>query len=81
MKKTYRVPGRLDHKYRGCGNGVVSIEKSKDSVLDFDYTDENLRPLEDQNISMCSDAGKIIREDDRTIIYRANFNSYTIRLY
>lgn len=78
---TFRVPSNLDHKYRGCGNGIVKIEKSKGMVLDFDYTDEKLRPLDDQNIVMCNDAGKIVREDDRTITYRANFSSYTICLY
>jgi hypothetical protein len=79
--QTFRIPSSLDHKYRGCGNGIVKIEKSKGMVLDFDYTDEKLRPLDDQNISMCDDAGEIVREDDRTITYRANFSSYTICLY
>lgn len=80
-KTSFRIPRKLDHKYRGCGNGIVKINKSKGDVLDFDYTDENLRPLTDQNISMCKDAGKVISEDDKTIVYRANFSSYTICLF
>ncbi len=81
MKNTFRIPSGLDYKYRGCGNGIVKIDKSKGMVLDFDYTDEKLRPLDDQNIMMCDDAGEVIREDERTITYRANFSSYTICLY
>lgn len=79
--KTFRIPSSLDHKYRGCGNGIVKIDKTKKLVLDFDYTDERLHPLNDQNILMCEDAGKVIQEDDRTITYRANFSSYTICLF
>ena len=78
---TYRIPSYLDHKYRGCGNGVVTLDKKSKKVLDFSYTDEDLKPMEDQNIEMCKDAGKLIREDDRTITYRANFSSYQICLY
>lgn len=78
---TFRIPSSLDHKYRGCGNGIVKIDKTNGMVLDFDYTNERLHPLNDQNILMCEDAGKVIREDDRTITYRANFSSYTICLY
>ncbi len=78
---TFRVPQNLDHKYRGCGSGIVKIEKTKGAVIDFDYTDMNLRPLTDQNVEMCDDAGKVVREDDQTVTYRANFSSYTILLY
>jgi hypothetical protein len=82
MKKdAYRIPRSLDHKYRGCGNGVVTLEKDKDKVLDFSYTDSNLNPIEDQNITMCDDVGRKIREDDKTVTYRANFSSYQIFLY
>lgn len=80
-RNSFRIPSSLDHKYRGCGSGIVKIDKTKKMVLDFDYTDEKLRPLDDQNILMCDDAGEVVREDDRTITYRANFSSYTICLY
>jgi hypothetical protein len=85
MKKlgapTYQIPRNLDHKYRGCGNGVVTLNKDKNKVLDFSYTDDNLNPTEEQNISMCNDAGRKIMEDDNTVTYRANFSSYQICLY
>jgi hypothetical protein len=78
---TYRIPSNLDHKYRGCGNGVVTLDKTSKKVLDFSYTDEDLKPIEDQNIEMCKDAGRKIQEDDKTVTYRANFSSYQICLY
>lgn len=84
MKKlhsVYRIPRKLDHKYRGCGNGIAVIDKRWDEIVDFFYTDTSLNPIEEQNIAMCDDAGKMIREDDKTITYRANFSSYQIYLY
>lgn len=78
---TYRIPSNLDHKYRGCGSGIVTLDKTSKKVLDFSYTDEDLKPMEDQNIEMCADAGRKIQEDDKTITYRANFSSYQICLY
>lgn len=57
------------------------MEKNSKKVLDFSYTNSNLNPIEEQNITMCDDAGKMIREDDKTITYRANFSSYQIYLY
>jgi hypothetical protein len=78
---TYRIPSNLDHKYRGCGSGIVTLDKKSKKVLDFSYTDEDLKPMEDQNIEMCKDAGRKIQEDDKTVTYRANFSSYQICLY
>lgn len=78
---TYRIPSNLDHKYRGCGSGIVTLDKKSKKVLDFSYTDEDLKPMEDQNIEMCADAGRKIQEDDKTVTYRANFSSYQICLY
>jgi len=71
----------LESKYKGCGNGIVIIEKGTRKVLDFDYTDSKLRPLGEQNISMSKAAGKKIREDDSTITYRANFSSCQVCLF
>lgn len=79
--KTFRIPQGLDHKYRGCGNGIAVIEKNTNKVIDFDYTDSKLRVLSEQNISMSKAAGKVIKEDDQTITYRANFSSYTVCLF
>jgi hypothetical protein len=71
----------LESKYKGCGNGIVIIEKGTRKVLDFDYTDSKLRPLGEQNISMSKAAGKKIREDEKTITYRANFSSCQVCLF
>ena len=78
---TYKIPRSLDHKYMGCGNGIVVVDKAKHQVIDFEYTDENLHPLSEQNIAMCEDAGRVVAENDNYITYRANFSSYTICLY
>lgn len=81
MKNSFRIPSGLDHKYRGCGSGIVKIDKQKEIVLDFDYTNEKLQVLDDQNLIMCKDAGRIIEETDETVTRRANFSSYSIFLY
>lgn len=82
MKGNYfRVPSNLDHKYHGCGNGIVVFDKKTKEILDFDYTNNDLRPLKEQNISMTKDAGNKVREDDKTITYRCNFSSYEIVLF
>ena len=77
----YNIPTSLDHKYHGCGNGIVTLDKKTREVLDFSYTDDNLNPIEDQNIEMCRDAGRKIKEDEQTVTYRANFSSYQICLF
>lgn len=79
--KTYRIPKALDKKYRGCGNGIVVIDKKTNKILDFDYTNSKLQPLSEQNITMSRSAGKKIREDEKTITYRCNFSSYEVCLY
>lgn len=82
LKDTFSIPKPLlEAKYKGCGNGIVTIDKKTNKVLDFDYTDSKLRPIKDQNISMTKAAGKKIREDDATITYRANFSSCTVCLF
>lgn len=80
--EVYDIPKKLlKAKYKGCGNGIVVIDKSTRKVLDMDYTDSKLRPLTEQNISMTKAAGKKIREDDATITYRANFSSCQVCLF
>ncbi len=82
LKDTFPIPKLLlEAKYKGCGNGIVTIDKQTRKVLDFDYTDSKLRPIKEQNISMTKAAGKKIREDDATITYRANFSSCTVCLF
>jgi hypothetical protein len=82
LKDTFAIPKLLlEAKYKGCGNGIVTIDKQTRKVLDFDYTDSKLRPIKKQNISMTKAAGKKIREDDATITYRANFSSCTVCLF
>ena len=81
-KDVYSIPPELlKAKYKGCGNGIVTIEKGTRKVLDFDYTDSKLRPLQEQNMSMSKVAGKKIREDESTITYRANFSSCQVCLF
>ena len=81
-KDVYSIPPELlKAKYKGCGNGIVTIEKGTRKVLDFDYTDSKLRPIQEQNISMVKTAGKKIREDENTITYRANFSSCQVCLF
>jgi hypothetical protein len=81
-KDVYSIPPELiKAKYKGCGNGIVTIEKGTRKVLDFDYTNSRLRPIQEQNISMVKTAGKKIREDEATITYRANFSSCQVCLF
>jgi hypothetical protein len=81
-KNVYSIPTELlEKKYKGCGNGIVTIEKDTRKVLDFDYTDSKLRPLQEQNMNMTKSAGKKIRETDTTITYRANFSSCQVCLF
>jgi hypothetical protein len=82
LKDTFSIPKPLlEAKYKGCGNGIVTIDKKTNKVLDFDYTDSKLRPIKEQNVNMTKVAGKKIREDDDTITYRANFSSCTVCLF
>ena len=81
-KDVYSIPTELlEKKYKGCGNGIVTIEKDTRKVLDFDYTDSKLRPLNEQNMNMTKSAGKKISETDTTITYRANFSSCQVCLF
>lgn len=81
-EKVYSIPNDLlEKKYRGCGNGIAVINKETNKVVDFDYTDSKLRPLQEQNINMSKSAGKKISETDATITYRANFSSCQVCLF
>ena len=81
-KDVYSIPPELlEAKYKGCGNGIVTIEKGTRKVLDFDYTDSKFRVLHEQNMSMTKSAGRKIREDENTITYRANFSSCQVCLF
>ena len=80
--RVFNIPTPLlETKYKGCGNGIATIEKATRKVLDFDYTDSKLRPTTTQNISMTKAAGKKIREDEVTITYRANFSACQVCLF
>jgi hypothetical protein len=80
--KVFSIPrDLLESKYKGCGNGIVVIDKSTQTVIDFDYTTARLKPQKEQNISMTKSAGKKIREDEQTITYRANFSSCQVCLF
>lgn len=77
----FKIPSTLDHKYHGCGNGIVVFDKTTNKIVDFDYTDSRLRPISEQNIAMTKQAGKKVREDASTVTYRCNFSSYEICLF
>ena len=81
-KDVYSIPPELlEAKYRGCGSGIVTIEKGTRKVLDFDYTDSKFRVLHELNMSMTKSAGRKIREDETTITYRANFSRCQVCLF
>jgi hypothetical protein len=80
-KNVYPIPDELMPKYKGCGNGIVTIEKGTRKVLDFDYTDSKLRVSKKQNIKMSKHAGRKIMETDEAITYRANFSSCQVCLF
>jgi hypothetical protein len=80
--KVFSIPEPLlKTKYKGCGNGIVTIEKATRKVLDFDYTDSKFRPLTEQNVSMTKSAGRKICEDETSITYRANFSACQVCLF
>lgn len=72
--KFWKIPENLLDKYHGCGNGIVVVDKQTDQVLDWSYTDQRLRRINDQNLFMCEDAGRVIKDDGKTTTYRANFS-------
>jgi len=81
-KDVYEIPmDVLEKKYHGCGNGIAVIDKTTRKVVDIDYTTARLKVIKEQNISMCKSAGKIIKEDENTITYRANFSSCQVCLF
>lgn len=68
-------------KYRGCGNGFIVVDKATNQVVDMAYSDDGVSRLDDQNMEMCADAGRVIKEDQRTITYRVNFSCWTACLF
>ena len=81
-KGVYEIPMEvLEKKYHGCGNGIAVIDKATNKVIDMDYTTGRLRIIKEQNISMCKTAGKVIKEDEHTITYRANFSACQVCLF
>ena len=71
----FTIPSQiLETKYRGCGNGIVVFDRGTGEILDMDYTNGRLKPIAEQNIAMCDNAGRVVRQDDQTITVRANFS-------
>tara|TARA_R110000824_G_scaffold401475_1_gene612311 strand:- start:130 stop:456 length:327 start_codon:yes stop_codon:yes gene_type:complete len=64
----------LDKKYKGCGNGIVSIDTETDEVIDMDYLDSKGRIITEQNVGMINNAGNEIDNIDGVITIRANFS-------
>lgn len=61
-------------KYHGCGSGTITVVD--DVLVDMDYTDEKGDVLDDQNILLCRDAGRVLfkSDDGREVKYKANFS-------
>jgi hypothetical protein len=70
-----------DRRYSGCGNGWVRIHKEKDKVVEMSYASDGVSIDREQNISMCSSAGKVLSEDGTYITVRANFSAYQACLF
>lgn len=63
-----------DARYHGCGNGWIQVEKDTYHVVEMSYSDDPEIIEREQNIDMCDDAGKVLKETDTHIWYRANFS-------
>lgn len=68
-------------KYNGCGNGFIVIDKATEKVVDMSYADDGVTIDRKQNLNMCDDAGRIIREDDKVLVVRANFSCWSACLF
>jgi hypothetical protein len=71
----------VERRYRGCGSGFIVVDKATDRVMDMSYASDGVSIVREQNVSMCSDAGRVLAEDDEKIVYRANFSCYTACLF
>lgn len=61
-------------RYRGCGNGWIQVEKATGLIVEMSYSDDPDCIEREQNVVMCRDAGRVLREDEKYIWYRANFS-------
>jgi hypothetical protein len=71
-------PGK---RYNGCGNGFIVVEKATDRVVEMSYAADGTTIERQQNLFSCDDAGKVLREDDEHIVYRANFSCWSACLF
>jgi hypothetical protein len=71
--KIYPSEEMLEKYYHGCGHGFVIIRKDTGQVTDMAYT-HNGKRINEQNIFMCDDAGKILRDTKKHLKVRANFS-------
>ena len=70
-----------DLGYMGCGNGFIVVDKKHDAVVSIAYSDCELDANGEFIVfnsqregDMCEDAGRVVKEDDNYIYYRANFS-------
>ena len=78
----YTIPEKVGRKkYKGCGNGRIVVNRLTDEVIDMDYLDDNLEPLDEQNIHMSDEAGQILALTETTMIVRANFSCWHACLF
>ena len=70
--KTYKLKGSaIESKYKGCGHGIIVVEKATNSPVDMHY----------ENIGRSGKGGEIFAENETTISYIVNFSCYEACLF
>jgi len=69
----YQIQGRMLDKYKGCGNGCVVVNDSTGMIIDMWYGTID-KKLDDQNIDMTDQAGKVVAKGKGKTTYIANFS-------
>ena len=70
IPKTFYTTKRV---YCGKGNGFIVVDKQSGNVIDMSYADDGVEVNRSANSKFCKKPGKTLREDDKYIVYRANF--------
>ena len=65
--------------YRGCGYGLLYVNKETDKPYKMVYGIENAS--DEQNVEMCDRAGEIYDETKDYIAYVANYSCYQACLF
>jgi hypothetical protein len=68
--------------YGGCGSGYVTIRKTDSRVIAMSYTDvETGEELNEQNILMSNDGGKILFNEGNEVKITADFSCHEACLF